>query len=63
MFYGAWMFGVVLVWDLIIAVALGSQHALTKLTRFLPWVTNAAGGFLVLLGSGMIITLALDLLR
>ena len=62
-FYGAWMFGVVLVWDLIIAVALGSQHALTKLTRFLPWVTKAAGGFLVLLGSGMIITLALDLLR
>ena len=63
MLYGAWMFAVVLVWDLFIAVALGSNRALAKLSRFLPWVTKAAGGFLVLLGSGMISTLIVDLLR
>lgn len=62
-FYGAWMFGVVLAWDLFVAIALGSHLALTKLSRFLPWVTRAAGGFLVLLGTGTIITLALDALR
>ncbi|MET4060982.1 threonine/homoserine/homoserine lactone efflux protein [Arthrobacter sp. UYP6] len=60
--YGAWMFAVVLVWDLFVAVALGSDRALAKLSRFLPWITKAAGGFLVLLGVGMIMTLAHDLL-
>ncbi|WP_318241896.1 LysE family translocator [Arthrobacter pullicola] len=61
--YGAWMFAVVLVWDLFVAVALGTDRALAALSRFLPWVTKAAGGFLVLLGTGMIITLIVDLLR
>lgn len=61
--YGAWMTAVVLVWDLFIAVALGSQRAVTGLARFLPWVTRVAGGFIVLLGAGMIISLAADLFR
>ncbi|WP_066301116.1 LysE family translocator [Arthrobacter luteolus] len=63
MLYGAWMFAVVLVWDLFMAVALGSDRALAKLSRFLPWITKAAGGFLVLLGTGMIITLIVGLVR
>ncbi|MGW2254736.1 LysE family translocator [Kitasatospora sp. NPDC001660] len=56
--YGTWMVAVVLAWDLFIAVALGSRRALAKLTRALPWLTKAAGGFLTALGLGMVLTLA-----
>lgn len=55
--YGAWMFTVVLLWDLFLAVALGSERALTGLSRVLPWLTKGAGGFLVLLGLGMVVGL------
>ncbi|POH72959.1 LysE family translocator [Arthrobacter glacialis] len=59
--YGAWMFAVVLLWDLFLAIALGSERALSKLSRFLPWMTKVAGGFLVLLGLGMVVTLVAGL--
>ncbi|GAB3165000.1 LysE family translocator [Myceligenerans halotolerans] len=59
--YGAWMFTLVLVWDLFVAVALGSERALAGLSRILPWLTRAAGGFLVLFGLGMILSLFLRL--
>jgi threonine/homoserine/homoserine lactone efflux protein len=61
MFYGAWMVTIVLVWDLFVAVALGSERALAKLSRILPWLTKAAGGFLAVLGLGMILTLVTEL--
>ncbi|MEU2199254.1 LysE family transporter [Isoptericola sp. NPDC019482] len=60
-FYGAWMVAVVLAWDLFVAVALGSERALARLARLLPWLTRAAGGVLGLLGLGMIVTLAASL--
>lgn len=60
-FYGLWMFSVVLLWDLFIAVAFGSERAISSLTRLLPWLTRTAGGFLVLLGLGMIGGLVLGL--
>ncbi|MEU2675020.1 LysE family translocator [Streptomyces sp. NPDC007164] len=56
MLYGAWMVAIVLVWDLSVAVALGSKRTLSKLCRILPWLTKAAGGFLAVLGLGMILT-------
>lgn len=56
-FYGVWMFSVVLLWDLILAVALGSKRTLTRFARYLSSLTRIAGGFLVFLGLGMIITL------
>lgn len=56
-FYGVWMFSVVLLWDLMIAVMLGSERTLTRFSRYLPVLTKSAGGFLVLLGLGMIVTL------
>ncbi|MFE5292066.1 LysE family translocator [Isoptericola sp. NPDC056618] len=59
--YGAWMVAVVLAWDLFVAVALGSERALARLARLLPWLTRAAGGVLGLLGLGMIGTLAASL--
>ncbi|MER7583932.1 LysE family translocator [Kitasatospora sp. NPDC097691] len=63
MLYGAWMVTIVLAWDLLVAVALGSRHALAKLSRVLPWLTKAAGGFLAVLGLGMILTLVTEPIR
>lgn len=60
--YGAWMFTIVLVWDVFIAMALGSPRALTRLGRIVPWLTKAAAGFLVLFGLGLIATISLRLL-
>jgi threonine/homoserine/homoserine lactone efflux protein len=59
--YGAWMVTLVLVWDLFVAIALGSERALTGLSRVLPWLTKIAGGFLVVLGLWMILTLLIHL--
>jgi len=61
--YGIWMFTVVLVWDVFVAVVLGSKRALARMGRILPWLTKLAGGFLVLFGGGMIIGLAVQLVR
>lgn len=57
MFYGAWMVGVVLAWDLYIALALGSERALRHLGRLMPWITKVSGGFLVVFGATMLVTL------
>lgn len=61
-FYGTWMFTVVLVWDVFVAVVLGSRRALARMGRVLPWLTRLAGGFLVLFGGGMIVSLVALLL-
>ncbi len=45
--YGVWMFTVVLVWDVFVAVLLGSAGAMVGMQRALPWVTKIAGGFLL----------------
>ncbi|MBB3662079.1 threonine/homoserine/homoserine lactone efflux protein [Prauserella sediminis] len=52
--YGAWMVTIVLGWDVFVAVVLGSRRALARMERVLPWLTKAAGGFLVVFGGGMI---------
>ncbi|AXE37287.1 LysE family translocator [Acidipropionibacterium virtanenii] len=55
--YGAWMFTVVLAWDVFVAVVLGSRRALARMDRVLPWLTRIAGGVLTLFGLGMLGTL------
>ncbi|WP_129788728.1 LysE family translocator [Promicromonospora panici] len=59
--YGAWMVTLVLVWDLFVAITLGSERALTGLSRVLSWLTKIAGAFLVVLGLGMILGLLIHL--
>lgn len=59
--YGVWMFSIVLVWDVFVAVVLGSRRALARMDRVLPWLTRIAGAFLVLFGGGMIVSLAVHL--
>lgn len=56
---GAWMFGVVLIWDLGIAALLSSGRELALVQRVLPWLVRLAGVVLVLFGCGMLLTLAL----
>ncbi|MEJ5915286.1 LysE family translocator [Pseudokineococcus sp. 1T1Z-3] len=56
--YGLWMFTVVLVWDVVVAVALGSRRALARMERLLPWLSRIAGIFLVLFGVGMVVEVA-----
>lgn len=56
--YGAWMFSVLLLWDIFVAVVFGSHQALHLLKRVLPWISVVSGGFLILFGVGMILRLA-----
>lgn len=58
--YGVWMFTVLLVWDIFVAVIFGSHRALRVLTRALPWISVISGGFLILFGAGMILRLCLS---
>lgn len=60
--YGAWMFSIVLAWDVFVAVVLGSRRALSRMERFLPWLTRIAGAFLILFGGGMIASLIVEYL-
>lgn len=60
--YGVWMFTIVLVWDVFVAVVLGSRRALARMDRILPWLTRIAGAFLVLFGGGMIASLIMQYL-
>lgn len=53
--YGAWMFTVVLVWDIIVAVALGSPRALARFSRILPLLSRLSGAVLVVIGGFMAI--------
>lgn len=53
-FYGAWMFGVVLLWDLLVAVLIGNQAVLRRFTRALPWLERGAGAVLIMLSVGVI---------
>jgi len=57
-FFGAWMFGVVLVWDLLLAFALDTGIALDLLRRYLPKIEGLAGfcliGLAVVLVAGLV---------
>lgn len=52
--YGVWMVAVLLGWDTLIAVLLGSSHALTRASRALPLITRASGAFLMFFGVAML---------
>lgn len=60
--YGVWMFLVVLLWDLCVAIAFGSHRLRVALGRVIPWLSKIAGGFLVLLGVGMVVSIAPQLI-
>jgi threonine/homoserine/homoserine lactone efflux protein len=51
--YGAWMFGVVLEWDVLIAALIGNPLVLRRFSRALPDIERASGVFLILLAAGV----------
>ncbi|MCC4596658.1 LysE family translocator [Xanthomonas campestris pv. phormiicola] len=57
--YGAWMFGVVLLWDLLIAGLIGNQAVLRRFARALPWLERGSGVMLIVLALGVATTLLL----
>ncbi|MDQ2185009.1 LysE family transporter [Alcaligenaceae bacterium A4P071] len=56
-FYGAWMFSVVLLWDLLVAVLIGNQSVLRRFARALPGLERSSGVVLILLALGVIAVL------
>lgn len=57
LFYGAWMFMVVLAWDLLIAVAIGNPRVRRQFSRSLPWLERVSGALLISLALGVILHL------
>ena len=59
--YGTWMFSVVLLWDLLVAVVIGNPAVLRHFARALPWLERASGAALILLALGVMGALAMAL--
>lgn len=45
--YGAWMFGVVLAWDVLVAALVGHPRVLQRFARLLPWLERISGLVLI----------------
>ena len=56
--YGVWMFCAVLAWDLLVAVGIGHRRVLRRFSAALPLLERLSGLVLLLLGTGLLITLA-----
>ena len=54
LFYGMWMFAVVLGWDLLVAMAIGNGRLLLRFQRALPTLERASGVVLIALALGML---------
>lgn len=54
--YGLWMFSAVLLWDILVAVAIGNQRVLRRFTRALPWLERITGVCLIALALIVIVT-------
>ena len=58
MAYGSWMFTIVLLWDLLVALAIGNRQVLRRFAHALPWLERASGMMLILLAAGVLTRLA-----
>ncbi len=56
--YALWMFGVVLLWDILVAAAIGNKLVLHRFTKALPWLERVSGGVLILLAVMVIFSTA-----
>ncbi|UCJ19130.1 LysE family translocator [Pseudomonas sp. MM211] len=54
LFYGVWMFAVVLSWGLLVALAIGNGRLLSRFQRALPALERLSGLFLIALALGML---------
>ncbi|HEN8799241.1 LysE family transporter [Pseudomonas sp. CM25] len=56
--YALWMFSIVLLWDLLVALAIGNPRVLRRFARSLGWLERASGLMLVLLAAALLFHLA-----
>ncbi|WP_349975300.1 LysE family translocator [Pseudomonas sp. WHRI 8519] len=56
--YGVWMFSAVLLWDLLVAAAIGNQRLLRRFAHALPWLERASGMMLIALAGALLFKLA-----
>ncbi|WDY60415.1 LysE family translocator [Pseudomonas sp. PSKL.D1] len=54
---GAWMFSIVMLWDLLVAVAIGHPRLLRRFSRVLPWLERATGVMLMALAVALLVHL------
>lgn len=47
--YGVWMFSIVLIWDVLVAVAIGNHLVRRRFTAALPWLERCSGVALIAL--------------
>ena len=55
-FYGAWMFGIVLLWDLLVAALVGHPWVLRRFARVLPWLERTAGLLMIALALWIVVS-------
>lgn len=55
--YGAWMFAIVLLWDLLVAALVGHPWVLRRFARALPWLERAAGLLMIALALWIVVSL------
>ncbi|HEL3794344.1 LysE family translocator [Stenotrophomonas maltophilia] len=53
----AWMFGIVLLWDLLVAALVGHPWVLGRFARALPWLERAAGLLMIALALWIAVSL------
>ncbi|WP_347253594.1 LysE family translocator [Leminorella grimontii] len=56
---GIWMFFAVLLWDLLVASAIGLPVVQERLGRWLHWIERGAGAVLVAMGLGLMVDIAI----
>lgn len=59
LFYGAWMFSIVLLWDLLVAAMIGNQAVRRRFARALPWLERVSGVMLIVLALGVLAALVM----
>lgn len=52
--YGAWMFGIVLLWDLLVAILIGNPVVLRRFARVSAWLERLSGIMLIAIALGVI---------
>lgn len=62
-FYGLWMFSVVALWDVVVAVLIGNRVVLQRFSRIQPWLERLSGVLLIVLAMGVLMTLLLQCLN
>ncbi|KLJ00386.1 LysE family translocator [Luteimonas sp. FCS-9] len=55
--YGVWMFSIVLLWDVLVALLIGNRAVLRRFARALPWLERISGAVLILLALGVVAVL------